>query len=226
MTEYYVGDFPLILRRHPRARNLKLRFEAKSSSALLTLPHGVSDRKAIQFAQQNHGWIKDQYDKAPKAIPLQSGQIIPFQGKSVTILHEEGETAIIKHKGDHLIVGGPKAAFEKRLQNWLIKQARITFKEAVDNFAPLLQHRPHRIMVRDTKSRWGSCSSKKTLSFSWRLIMAPPEILHYVVAHEMAHLVEMNHSPAFWNVVGKLCPDWRKSRRWLKSKGNGLMIIG
>jgi hypothetical protein len=81
-------------------------------------------------------------------------------------------------------------------------------------------------MVRDTASRWGSCSTRKTLSFSWRLIMAPPDILQYVVAHEMAHLVEMNHSPAFWKNVEKMDPEWKKSRRWLKSEGNSLMLIG
>ncbi len=94
------------------------------------------------------------------------------------------------------------------------------------HFAPQLNHHPHKVMVRDTKSRWGSCSTKKNLSFSWRLIMAPPDILHYVVAHEMAHLVEMNHSADFWKIVDQLDPDWRKSRRWLKSEGNELMLIG
>lgn len=226
MAEYYVGDIPLVLRRHPRARNLKLRFEAKSGSALLTLPPGISPRKALQFAEKHHDWIRDQYDKSPPATPLRAGETIPYQGKDFKIIHAPDEAAHVQQSGDRLIVGGPKAGFETRLLNWLRKQARLALNEAVAHFAPQLNHHPHKVMVRDTKSRWGSCSTKKNLSFSWRLIMAPPDILHYVVAHEMAHLVEMNHSADFWKIVDQLDPDWRKSRRWLKSEGNELMLIG
>ena len=226
MSEYYVGDFPLILRRHARAKHLKLRYDARSDSAILTLPPGVSDRKALAFAEKNHDWICEQYDKSPDYIPLEHGEYIPFQGKSVLITHAPNEKATVTHIGDSLIVGGPLAGFDVRLQNWLKKQARIALHQAVDHFEPLLNNRPHRIVVGDTTSRWGSCSSRKTLSFSWRLILASPEILNYVVAHEMAHLEEMNHSPKFWAVVEKLCPDWKKHRRWLKSNGNSLMFIG
>lgn len=224
--EYYVGEFPLILRRHPRAKNLKLRFEARSRSALLTLPPGISDRKAVQFANNHHDWLKGQYEKSPEATPLIAGETIPFQGQAVKIIHAPNKAAAIHMSEGQLIVGGTEAGFETRLQNWLIKQARSALNEAVEKFSPLLEHRPHKIMVRDTRSRWGSCSTRKTLSFSWRLIMASPDILHYVVAHEMAHLVEMNHSPAFWKIVEKLYPDWKRSRRWLKSEGNRLMLVG
>jgi len=226
MTDYYVGDFPLILRRHPRARHLKLRFEARSYSAVLTLPPGVSDRKALQFANKHHDWICDQYDKSPLTIPFIAGEVIPFQGHRVTIIHAPDKAAGVTLGENSIIIGGPEAGIETRLQNWLKKQARAALNAAVENYGQHLQRWPHQIMIRDTKSRWGSCSSRKTLSFSWRLIMAPQSILNYVVAHEMAHLIEMNHSPDFWKLVESLYPDWRKSRRWLKSEGQGLMMIG
>ena len=190
------------------------------------MPPGISDRKAVQFAQKHHDWIKDQYDKSPDSTPLHAGEKIPYLGRTVRILHAPDTAATIQVTEKSLIVGGPVEGFETRLENWLKKQARSALHDAVDKFSPLLGHRPHKIVVRDTTSRWGSCSSRKTLSFSWRLIMASPEILHYVVAHEMAHLVEMNHSAAFWSIVEKLYPDWQTSRRWLKSEGNGLMLIG
>ncbi|PCI48698.1 MAG: hypothetical protein COB49_05630 [Alphaproteobacteria bacterium] len=224
--DYYVGEFPLILRRHPRAKHLKLRFEAKSGAALLTLPPGIPDRKAVQFANRHHDWLKDQYEKSPKITALTAGNAIPFRGQTIRIIHAPDKAAAVHIKDGLLTVGGHHAAFEKRLQNWLKKQARQALTEAVENFKPLLGYGPHRIMVRDTTSRWGSCSSRKTLSFSWRLIMAPPDILNYVVIHEMAHLVEMNHGPAFWKIVERLCPDWKSCRRWLKSEGNALMLIG
>lgn len=224
--EYYIGDFPLKLRRHPRAKHLKLRFEARSGAALLTLPPGIPIRKALQFANRHHGWLCDQYAASPDITPLRAGETIPFQGRRVKIFHVPETAATIDFKDGMLKVGGPEAGFETRLQNWLEKQAGIALKNAVDICQPHLGVRPHTLTVRDTRSRWGSCSTRKNLSFSWRLIMAPPDILHYVVAHEMAHLVEMNHSPAFWKIVKKMSPDWKISRRWLKSEGNGLMLIG
>ncbi len=226
MSEHYVGDFPLILRRHPRARHLKLRYEARSESAVLTLPPGISDRKALQFANRHHDWICDQYEKSPPPVPLHAGETIPFRGQLVKIIHRPSAPAGVNVKDNILMVGGSLAGLEVRLLNWFKKQARAIVNEVVEDFAPRLNLHPHRVMVRDTKSRWGSCSSRKTLSFSWRLILAPPEILRYVVAHEVAHLGEMNHGPEFWKLVESLYPDWRKSRRWLKTEGNGLMMIG
>ncbi|MBL4802746.1 MAG: M48 family metallopeptidase [Emcibacter sp.] len=224
--DYFIGNFPLILKRHPRAKHLKLRFEAKSCSAILTLPTGVSDRKAVQFAKQHLDWIQDQYDKSPEATPLGAGEVIPYRGKDTEIMHNPDLPATVQIKDGRLIVGGPLSGFETRLLNWLKKQARRALAKAVQEFEPTLGQRPHKIMIRDTSSRWGSCSSRRTLSFSWRLIMAHPDILQYVVAHEMAHLVEMNHSPAFWQVVEKLYPDWQTPRRWLKTEGSRLMLIG
>jgi len=226
MTEHFIGPFPLIIRRHPRAKNLKLRFDAKTSSALLTLPPQISERKALQFARKHLDWIRGQYEKSPDIIPLSAGEIIPLRGHKVEIIHAPDQSASIQKHGGRLIVGGPFSGFETRLQNWLKKQARLALNDAVTAYEPLLKHKPHKVVVRDTQSRWGSCSSRKTLSFSWRLIMAPPPILHYVVAHEMAHLVEMNHGPAFWKTVERLYPDWEKSRHWLKSEGHSLMLIG
>lgn len=224
--EYFVGELPLILRRHPRAKHLKLRFDAKTASALLTLPCGMSDRKAVEFAKKHLDWLYDQYENSPDITPLIADETIPFRGQDVTIIHRANSAAGVHLKEYQLIVGGPGQGFETRLQNWLKKQARIALNNAVEKFTPVLGQRPKKIMVRDTTSRWGSCSSRKTLSFSWRLIMAPPDILQYVVAHEMAHLAEMNHSPAFWKNVEKMVPDWKISRHWLKSEGNGLMLIG
>jgi len=226
MTGYTIGEIPLILKRHPRARSLKLRFDAQKGAALLTLPPGVAERKALQFAEKHHDWIKEQFDISPNAVRLTPGAVIPLRGEELQITHRPQSTPLIHQENNKLIIGGPESGFETRLQNWLRKQARHDILHGVDALAPLLGQKPHHVTIRDTKSRWGSCSSRKTLSFSWRLIMASPKILTYVVAHEMAHLVEMNHSPAFWVIVAKLDPNWKTSRRWLKSEGNRLMMIG
>jgi len=226
MTGYYLGRFPLILRPHPRARHLKLRFDARNRTALLTVPPGFPTRKALQFAEKHHDWIKDQDDKSPERLLLIPGQEIPYRGQPVTLTHLPDNRGSVKIDSARLIVGGPQAGFEVRVRNWLEKQARIALQDAVEKFTPRLGQGPKRIMIRDTTSRWGSCSSRKTLSFSWRLILTPGDVLQYVAAHEMAHLVEMNHGPEFWRLVGRLHPDWQSNRRWLKSQGNGLLLIG
>lgn len=230
MTEHYVGDFPVILRRHPRARQLKLRFDAKSQSAQVTLPPDVSEKKALKFALKHEDWLQKQSDLTPKRIRFLPGETIPFRGIPHRILHDRDRPASVQATmqamGRCLMVAGPGEGFEKRLENWLKKQARSSLLAAVDDFTPHVNPKPGRITIRDTKSRWGSCSSRKTLSFSWRLVMAPPEVLSYVVAHEIAHLAEMNHGPEFWKIVAELDPNWQASRRWLKSEGNRLMIMG
>lgn len=226
MTEHYLGEFRLILRPHQRAKYLKLRFDARNRTALLTVPPGISTGKAIQFARKHQDWIEEQDENSPKVTALIAGEKIPYQGRLVTIIHRPDSRGAIEISNRQLIVGGPLPGFEVRLGNWLAKQAWFALIEAVEKFTPVLGLEPGRVVVRDNRSRWGSCSSRKTLSFSWRLILTPGDILHYVAAHEMAHLAEMNHGPQFWQQVKRMSPDYKDARRWLKSEGSRLMLIG
>ena len=123
-------------------------------------------------------------------------------------------------------VTGDIKYLSRRLSDWLKKQAQIRIKTLVYQKAKQIKRVPSRITIRDTRTRWGSCSSKGRLSFSWRLIFAPPEILDYVVAHEVAHLVHMNHSSKFWNTVDRLTENAKSGRAWLNGNGSALQRIG
>ncbi len=125
-----------------------------------------------------------------------------------------------------LLVPGDPAAFSRRVGDHLKALARADLLAAVERHAAALGRRPARVVLRDTTSRWGSCSSRGTLSFSWRLVLAPPFVLDYLAAHEVAHLAEMNHGPVFWDHCRRLCPRSDEARAWLKANGAGLHAIG
>jgi predicted metal-dependent hydrolase len=113
-----------------------------------------------------------------------------------------------------------------RVRDFLTREARRDLAEAIERYAPRLSQRPTRMTLRDTRSRWGSCTARGELNFSWRLILAPPMVLDYLVAHEMAHLREMNHSPRFWALLGDLCPNVEAAEAWLKRNGSSLHRYG
>lgn len=219
------NDIPLIIRPHARARRLKLRYDAAKGAAVVTLPPGMKERHARNFVEQNREWLTNQMQKSPPSRQLVPGEQIPLRGENHLLVHVPDNPARITVENRHLLIGGRREGFEVRLQNWLKKQARLAVEERAGEMILKSGKKFRRISVRDTKSRWGSCSSTGTLSFCWRLILAPPEVLDYVVAHEVAHLHEMNHSAAFWRVVDELVPHAKKSRKWLRDHGPALMVI-
>jgi len=217
--------FPLIFKTHKRAKRIKLRYDAENQSAILTLPPGISEKKARKFAEENQGWLQEQQMKAPELQRLGDGQTIPYRGQNCRIIHHPKKAARVEIRPGEIIVGGPAQGLSIRLLNGLKKQARLQIEESVGRLSLRIGAEPRRIQIRDTKSRWGSCSARRNISFSWRLVLAPPEILDYVVAHELAHLIEMNHSEAFWRIVAQALPHWKTSRHWLKKHGSALMMV-
>jgi hypothetical protein len=139
-----------------------------------------------------------------------------------------GGGVIVGSETDELIisVSCDPAHVARRIRDFLVREARRDLAAAIDGYAPRLGQRPVRMTLRDTRSRWGSCTARGELNFSWRLILAPPMVLDYLVAHEMAHLREMNHSPRFWALLGDLCPNVEAAEAWLKRNGSSLHRYG
>jgi predicted metal-dependent hydrolase len=222
MTEQVLlpGDPPieLTLRPSARARRLSLRVSALDGRVTLTLPRGTRRREALAFAEDKADWIRGHLGARPEVLRPMPGTELPFLGASHRIVAGPGRAV---RPGDG-VIHVPETRPETtpaRLAAFLKLRARDALAEASARHAGALG-RPHgQITLRDTRSRWGSCSSKGNLMFSWRLIMAPPEVLDYVAAHEVAHLAEMNHSAAFWRVVETLTPDHGAPRRWLRLNG-------
>lgn len=220
-----IRGIPLIYKSHHRAKRMKLRFDATSGSGIVTVPAFCSKLEAFRFAGKHLDWLEEQKETSPAKVLLLPDNIIPVLGNELLIRHLASNPAGVKIGHDEIIVGGPIEGFAVRLENHLKKIARQRIEPLALELAQTAGVSFKRVQIKDTKSRWGSCSSTGTLSFSWRLIMTPPEILKYVVAHEVAHIREMNHSEAFWNVVDQLVENAKPARRWLRSEGQALMLI-
>jgi predicted metal-dependent hydrolase len=218
---------PVTIRVSPRARRLSLRIDAASRGVELVLTRRASSEVAISFVAQHRGWIAARLAAMPPPLRFVEGATVPVFGVPHRIRRVVEPLAAPVTIGDGEIrVRGDPAHVPRRVRDHLIALARREFTARARTLAARLGKGVMRVSVRDPKSRWGSCSSKGSLSFSWRLVFAPEAVVDYVVAHEVAHLAEMNHSPRFWRVVASLVPDSKAPRAWLKRHRNELLSYG
>jgi len=219
------------LRRHRQALRYTLRIEAATREVVLTMPPRGSVREARDFAQQHGGWIAARLKRLPEAAPFVHGVEVPLRGIPHRIVHRRGVRGTVwtetDDRGQRLIcVAGEPPHLDRRIGDFLKREARRDLEAAAGRYAAKLGIPIKRISVRDQSSRWGSCSNTGVLSFSWRLILAPNYVLEYLAAHEVAHLVEMNHSPRFWRLVQRLCPGHGHAKAWLNAHGADLHRYG
>jgi predicted metal-dependent hydrolase len=223
----YESDPPVSIRVSPRARRIALRIDAIERKVELVLPAGVPPSHGLRFLATKQGWIAGRLAALPPPVRFAEGVIIPVLGIPHRIRREDDPAAppvAICH-GEIRVRGDP-AHIERRVRDHLVAIARVEFADRARRLAARIGRKLARIGVRDTKSRWGSCSGRGNLSFSWRLVFAPEPVIDYVVAHEVAHLAEMNHGPQFWRLVENLSPDSTAARAWLKRHRTRLLSYG
>ena len=208
----------LTLRKSARARRISLRISQLDGRVTLTYPTGVAEAEALSFAHRKADWIRGYLQDRPDPATVQFGQSIPIEGIDRRIVPASGRRVELKNAE----ITVPEGAEARRLARFLKELARDRLTGACDDYAAMLGRPYSSLTLRDTRSRWGSCSSAGGLMFSWRLIMTPPEVLHYVAAHEVAHLAEMNHSSAFWAQVERIFGPCKEPRRWLRDNGTQL----
>mgnify|MGYP003671772901 FL=1 len=211
---------PLILRRSARARRISLRISQLDGRVTLTMPKRLAEREALAFAETKQDWIRQHLVARGEDVIVAPGAEVPVGGKVLRVRGGQGRG--VRIGPEEILVPGPEESTGKRLAAHLREVARDRLAGACDDYAALLGKPYARITLRDTRSRWGSCTSDGGLMFSWRLIMTPPEVLDYVAAHEVAHLAQMNHSPAFWAEVTRIYGDYQAPRQWLRDHGGGL----
>ncbi|WP_419907135.1 M48 family metallopeptidase [Hoeflea sp.] len=220
---------PLTIREHERATRLTLRIEPGGRALKMSVPVGIADQEIDRFLHRHHGWLKSRLSKLPKASDIEEGGSIPIRGVAHRIARTgkaRGITEIQEEDGEPVLwVGGAPEHLGRRIADFLKKQARADLEEAVARHAAAIGKTVAGISMKDTKSRWGSCSSRGNLSFSWRIVMAPEYVIDYLAAHEVAHLQEMNHGPRFWALCGRLCARTDEAKRWLKRHGSALHAI-
>ncbi len=211
------------MRLNPRARRLIVKVHPSTGEVTVVAPSQRALDRALDFARGETPWIARQLARVPKPIHLVPGARIPFQGVERMILKgESGRGPVWEDEDGDIRVSGREEFAPRRLLDFLKREARKTLEARSIEFAARLGTKPHRIAVRDTASRWGSCSANKSISYSWRLILAPAFVFDYVVAHEVAHLREMNHGPRFWRLVRSLASDIDAPQAWLKKNGAAL----
>ncbi|KAB1075020.1 M48 family metallopeptidase [Methylobacterium planeticum] len=220
----------IAVRRLPAARRLTLRVSQATGEVVITLPARTAIATAQRFATSHGGWIAARLARLPERVPFAGGALLPLRGVSHRIIHRgvrSGATTLVGDGPEPAISVSCEAAhIARRVREFLEREVRRDLAVAVGRYTERLGQGPKRITVRDTRSRWGSCTARGDLNFSWRLIMAPPLVLDYLVAHEMAHLREMNHSNRFWTLLGGLCPHVDEAEAWLKRYGATLHRYG
>jgi predicted metal-dependent hydrolase len=222
-------EFPVEVVNNSRSKRLTLRLKPDGRGAKVTTPPHVSDREVVSFIEKNENWLAVRLARMPKSTIPHDGVWVLFEGIEYKITHLDRKRGIVEAKqvaGEPtLLVPGEVEHMPRRVIDFMKKQARNKLDLAVTNYASTLAVRAKSIRITDSKSRWGSCSSTRTLSFSWRIIMAPPAVLNYLAAHEVAHLREMNHSDRFWKLVEGLCPDMQVQKSWLRRHGPALHSV-
>lgn len=223
--------YPVLVKRRANARRMTLRVSQATGEITLTLPERADFAAGRVFAENHGGWIAARIARRPLAVPFEPGRVVPLRGIPHRIVHWSKargltQAALDKDGAPIIAVAGEAAHVPRRIKDFLRRLALEDLEKAVRRHTATLGIPARKITIRDTTSRWGSCSSQGHLNFSWRLILAPPSVLDYLAAHEVAHLKEMNHSHRFWALTHKLCPHTQEAEAWLKRHGAGLHGYG
>ena len=215
---------------NPRARRLSIRIDARAGEAVLIAPSERKLAEVVAFARTKTSWMRERLAERPQGTPLEPGGVIDLFGKPTRLVAVGGAGAarLIEDADGPLIAsGGEGEAYARRVENLFKRVARDTLQTRTDIHLRTLGQRPVKMSIADPKSRWGSCSPhNRSIRYSWRVIMAPPAVIDYLAAHEVAHLVHADHSPAYWAVVQRLVGDHRPHRKWLRDNGPALHAVG
>lgn len=223
-------DLPLSIRENARATRMTLRIEPGGQALKLTIPKGLPEREIDEFLTRHHGWLMTRLARVEETGPLADQAMIAIRGVDHRIvmtgklrgIAEETEIDGVRT----LLVSGLPEHVGRRVSDHLKRVAKQELETSVETHAATLGRKVRGIAYKDTKSRWGSCTSEGNLSFSWRIAMAPEFVIDYLAAHEVAHLKEMNHGPDFWATCKQLCPRTKEAKRWLKQNGSRLFAVG
>ena len=207
-----------------RARLLGLRIDAKKRLPVLTVPKYCSKKQAVKFVTAQKDWIEEHLKKIPQRRPFEAGEKICLNGQELELKHCENLRAGVQIVGEYMLVSGEKAFFSRRVRDFVKEQAqKILYQMSIEK-ALKIGCKLNRVVIKDTKSRWGSCSSLNNINYNWRIALAPDETINYLMAHEVAHLKHPDHSADFWKTVKTLYAGASIGRAWLKKNGDQLYL--
>lgn len=217
----------LTLRRMSQARRMRLSVDPRDGAVKLTCPLRTKTADAIAFAERHRAWVEGVLADLPQAHPIRAGGTIPFEGVTLTIDWRANASRVVRHDGDRLVFGGPSESIAPRVLRWLRAEALRRLEPETRTMAVRAHVDVGRVAIGDPRARWGSCSSAGDIRYSWRLVLAPPVVREATIAHEVAHRLHMDHSPAFHAAVERLLGrDPAPERAWLKRHGSALYWLG
>ena len=217
---------PVVLRRTAQARRLTMRLAPDGSEVRITLPRWGRSSEALDFARQRSGWLAAQLAAVPDKQPIGPGATLPFRGTPHLIRHDPGASRRVRAGDGELHLGGPVESLAPRLTRWLEGEARRLLAEDLAHYCAVAGQPVPQLMLSRARRRWGSCAHDGTIRINWRLIMAPDLVRRSVVAHEVAHLIHFDHSPAFHALLDEIFEhDIRVANRWLKREGRQLYAL-
>ncbi len=230
-SETFFGDGalrrPLIVRRVANARQMRLVVDPRDGTVRLTLPQRASERAGRAWVETKRAWVEEQLARLPRRRLIVPGSLVPLRGADVTIDWSPSHSRIVRLKSDRLLVGGPEEAVPRRVVAWLRREALRQLESETRLMADRAGVTIGRVSIGDPKSRWGSCSARGDIRYTWRLILAPPFVLSSTVAHEVAHRLHMDHSPAFRAAEARLYgADPEPARAWRRHNGAELYWLG
>jgi predicted metal-dependent hydrolase len=224
-------EVPVRIRRTAQARRISMRADVVKREIRITMPTYAPTKAAMDFVAQKREWIAARLQSAPAIASLLPGETVAYEGEPHRIVWKPNATRTVKlvegAEERELHLGGPEEMVEVRIIRWLQGEARRVFADDIAHYCARAGEPPPRLSLGDPRSRWGSCSTRGTISLSWRLIMAPASVRRSVIAHEVAHIRHMDHSPAFYGWLDELFEGDRKAAdRWLKMHGTALQRVG
>lgn len=217
-------DFPVKIIQSPRARKLTLRIDSKERLPVLSVPKRCPVKKAVDFVNQHKKWIMESLEKIPISKTFENGETFSLFGQEVTICHNPGLKQGVFLENDTLYVSGEKEFLHRRIRDFIKKRAKEVFYAKSRELAQKIGSHVKDVTIKDTKSRWGSCSSMCNINYSWRIALAPEFVINYLIAHEVSHLKHQDHSRNFWHCVRTLEPECSRGRLWLKQHGKELYL--
>lgn len=227
MLNFDERKVPLVFRENRRARRIIMRLDYGKASVVIVLPKRTSRQEGKKFALSNKDWIAERLDQLAEPIPFRHGAVVPFLGENHRIRHRPNARGVVWCEEGEIHVAGYEEHLPRRVHEWLKAEAKREIETRARDKAAAIGKKITKISIRDTKSRWGSCTDEGELAFSWRLVLAPKYVLDYVVGHEVAHLKEMNHGPKFWKLCRELAPrSINLARDWLEAHGTELYRYG
>ena len=219
------NEIEVIIRKNKLSRNYKFTFDKKRLSGLVSIPRHISFNDGFTFAQENSNWLIEQYNEMMPIIIIENGANIYFEGKKRKLIYLNDQKSNVELINKSIIITNNRNAHQKIFYKWIQKRIFEKTKKTVFNFSKDLNVKIRNIKLSSSFSYWGSCNSNNDININWRLAFSPPEVLEYIIAHEMCHLVEFNHSKKFWKLVDKLILKRKNKEIWLKKNGNYLYRV-